>query len=371
MRDYLIDCFSSPQHKHLLQFYKTDEIAMALNTLYDKRNKKNFTEVVFRGVPYADFDPSGTYLITLFYIMLNRMNFHSNFHLNYSTSHIRKGWSRFSTGKIHSFTCWNNIVLFITGHWSTWSLIRMFEGSLILSASMSPVLVKTTTSHEEDYILLRQHCKVSPRYYQDITIYSDFNPKIRFRCQEVGRTSLSTKLKLYNLSSEHVYATNLRKLVNFNSRTKKPVPNNPYYLEQAERINDTKPKHAWLPFPDKVPSRVFSMQMSPLFSDTDFMNHVNNSSYVRFCLDCFAYAAKSNFYSHFEADCCYPVLEIDIQYLDESYANDTLQITTWQSETDIGDLFFIISREHKVIVKTFLRFGVTKLDKTSFIYSKM
>lgn len=91
MRDYLIDCFSSPQHKHLLQFYKTDEIAMALNTLYDKRNKKNFTEVVFRGVPYADFDPSGTYLITLFYIMLNRMNFHSNFHLNYSTSHIRKG----------------------------------------------------------------------------------------------------------------------------------------------------------------------------------------------------------------------------------------------------------------------------------------
>ncbi|XP_048728282.2 uncharacterized protein LOC125646152 [Ostrea edulis] len=315
MRDYLIDCFSSPQHKHLLQFYKTDEIAMALNTLYDKRNKKNFTEVVFRGVPYADFDPSG--------------------------------------------------------HWSTWSLIRMFEGSLILSASMSPVLVKTTTSHEEDYILLRQHCKVSPRYYQDITIYSDFNPKILFRCQEVGRTSLSTKLKLYNLSSEHVYATNLRKLVNFNSRTKKPVPNNPYYLEQAERINDTKPKHAWLPFPDKVPSRVFSMQMSPLFSDTDFMNHVNNSSYVRFCLDCFAYAAKSNFYSHFEADCCYPVLEIDIQYLDESYANDTLQITTWQSETDIGDLFFIISREHKVIVKTFLRFGVTKLDKTSFIYSKM
>jgi acyl-CoA thioesterase FadM len=179
------------------------------------------------------------------------------------------------------------------------------------------------------------------------------------------------KLNLYNLGSEHVYATSLRKLVNVNRRTMKPVPNTPNFDIQAESLYDTKSKLAWTPFPDKVPSRVFSMQMCPVYSDTDFLNHVNNSSYVRFCLDCYACAAKSSFYSHFEAGFCYPVLEVDIQYLDQSYANDALQITTWQSEIDIRDLFFTISRENKVVAKAFLRFGVTKLEKSSFIYPKL
>ncbi|XP_061181544.1 uncharacterized protein LOC133190090 [Saccostrea echinata] len=287
---------------------------MALNTLYDKRKQKNVVEVVFHGIPYAEFDRSG--------------------------------------------------------HWSTWSLVRMFEGSLLLSASLSPC-VETVTSHEEEYILLRQHCKISPRYYQDITIQSDFNPRIVFDCQEVGRTSLNIKVRMCNQHTDYIYATNMRKMVNFNKRTKKAVPNNPFYLEQAERLNSIRPKYRWLPFPDNIPSKVFRMKVRPLHSDTDYMNHVNNSSYVRFCLDCCACAAEAKFYNHFEADFHYPVLEMDIQYLGESFANDTLDISTWQSETDIRDLYFVITHKHKVITKTFLRVGLTKLRKSTYADSKL
>lgn len=287
---------------------------MALNAVHDRRKRHNVVEVVFHGIPFADFDR--------------------------------------------------------TGHWSTWSLLKMFEGSLLLSASLSPILT-TATSKDEEYIILRQHCKISPQFYEDINIHTHFNPRIMFWCHEVGKTSLNMKVNLLSLDSDHVYATNIRKAVNFNMKTKKAVPNNTFYLEQAERINSLRPSFKWLTFPKELPTKRFTVKKRPLYSDTDYMNHVNNASYVKFCLDCCACAAQAKFYIHFEADFIYPVLDVDIQYLGESYANDDLEISTWQSTVNISDIYCIIRRKNKIIVKSFFRFALTKLDQVDYFVSRL
>lgn len=160
----------------------------------------------------------------------------------------------------------------------------MFEGSLLLSASLSPILT-TATSRDEEYIILRQHSKINPQFYEDINVHTHFNPRILFGFHEVGKTSLNIKVNLLSLDSDQVYATNIRKAVNFNMKTKKAVPNNPFYLEQAERINSLRPSYKWLAFPKELPTKCFTVKKRPLYSDTDYMNHVNNASYVKFCLD--------------------------------------------------------------------------------------
>lgn len=247
----------------------------------------------------------------------------------------------------------------------------MFEGSLFLSApSLSP-LIKTATSEDEEYVIIRQNCKISPSLYQDINIQSQFNPKIVFSYQDIGRTSLNIKLNLYKEGSDEVYATNIRKLINVSMKTKKAVLNNPLYLEQAERINSVRSSYKWFVFPTEIPRDVFTMTIRSHYSDTDYLGHVNNCSYIRFCLDCCACAAQANFFVHFKADFCYPVLDVDIQYLGESFANETLEISIWQSTKDICDVYCIIQRRKRVIVKTYLHFGSTRLDQSDCFISKL
>ena len=66
----------------------------------------------------------------------------------------------------------------------------------------------------------------------------------------------------------------------------------------------------------------------------DRNNHVNQSSYIKFCMDAATHASLSGHYVHFNEDMClYAPLLWTISYVGECRANDELSIYTWQSES--------------------------------------
>ena len=91
--------------------------------------------------------------------------------------------------------------------------------------------------------------------------------------------------------------------------------------------------------------------------DSNF--HANQSVYIKFCFACAVTASLGGSLVHFTGDInAYPVLDISIDYLRESFAGDELIVVMWQDHKDVSKLSLSI---YKIKDKKQLTYAICHL----------
>ena len=94
-----------------------------------------------------------------------------------------------------------------------------------------------------------------------------------------------------------------------------------------------------------VPVRHFRYTVRVAHSDTDYFGHLNNSHYLRFCMDAAAQAVKSGTLNSFTGDLFeYRLKDADLLYQAECQVGDKLDIFIWEDETQRNRLVFQVRK---------------------------
>ena len=140
----------------------------------------------------------------------------------------------------------------------------------------------------------------------------------------------------------------LRQFCYIDPKTRKGIPILGDHMENATehkliRINA-----------EPVPARHFRYRLRVAHSDTDHLNHTNQSNYLRFCMDAAAEAVKTGALSNFTGDLFeYKLKDADLLYQAECHAGDELDVCLWEDETDTNRLHFQIAKNtHDVLFST-------------------
>ena len=96
----------------------------------------------------------------------------------------------------------------------------------------------------------------------------------------------------------------------------------------------------------RVPARHFRYTVRVAHSDTDYFRHLNNSHYLRFCMDAAAEAVKSGAFNNFTGDLFeYRLKDADLLYQAECHGGDELDIFVWEDDTKPNRLVFQIRKK--------------------------
>ena len=91
--------------------------------------------------------------------------------------------------------------------------------------------------------------------------------------------------------------------------------------------------------------------------DIDTYGHMNNSNYVRHCLEAACEAAKLGYFSELSGNIhCKHMKEMRQLYIDQWPLGDEVTIETWQSQTDPLTLHFDLSKGNGSIYQNSITF---------------
>lgn len=91
-----------------------------------------------------------------------------------------------------------------------------------------------------------------------------------------------------------------------------------------------------------VPENCFHIVQTMRYSDLDANGHVNQTTYIRLCMDCATEAAFGGKYRFFDHDLCtYSLKNIEMSYFSECRGGENVKMYTWQDKTDDACLNFI------------------------------
>ena len=100
-----------------------------------------------------------------------------------------------------------------------------------------------------------------------------------------------------------------------------------------------------------VPVRHFRHSVRVAHSDTDSGSHVNQSHYLRFCMDAAAEAAKTGALDHFSGDLFgYKLQDADLLFQAECHAGDELNVYLWEDEIKRNRLHFQIRKKTRDVL---------------------
>ena len=96
---------------------------------------------------------------------------------------------------------------------------------------------------------------------------------------------------------------------------------------------------------------VYTVSVTPQYSDIDQFGHVTNVQYSKFFVDCAAMAIQDGFYKEIDDHLGSLMLEkFTNHFLSEAKIGDILLCTTWQDDYDLQLLYFSLSKSHDGIV---------------------
>ena len=169
----------------------------------------------------------------------------------------------------------------------------------------------------------------------------------------VGTTSLSC------IATYHDEKTGKQLLISeIHLAIRNSATNKPWVIEdetrQQYKISVTKEKTA-IPHPPKRPQQTFKYKILVRHSDHDKLFHVNQGSFISFCLDCATEASLAGFYPGFHGDIAwYHVKDAYVIYRGESFAGDVLNVVTWEGSN--YSVHFEIEKADDVILHCTLVF---------------
>ncbi|XP_033733113.1 uncharacterized protein LOC117322359 [Pecten maximus] len=241
-----------------------------------------------------------------------------------------------------------------TGHWSLWGVVRMFEAARLIGLYNGLFYYKSMEGKGIGLVVITQAVRLSPDLHRDYSLFKTLKQRYVLDIVEVGRRSFSFVTRLTNEETGQFLGEILLKYVLIDRSTRKSIPLPEAFLEKYSKHTKKEIKFRKLSIPScpDMGKNVFKLKVLPLHSDTDRNNHVNQSGYFRFCIDCATDAALAGNYRHFTSDMCwYPVLEMNVYHANESLVNEELVVNTWQDNEDFRLIFFIIKRKDTVLFK--------------------
>jgi acyl-CoA thioesterase FadM len=189
--------------------------------------------------------------------------------------------------------------------------------------------------------VIKQQINLDPKVHS-LSVKSPLKLKFESDIKQLKNTSVAFGVKLISETTDELLGENFIKVVRFNKQTRRSIPFPEWYHKKYSSAMGV-PGYPGTEKEDlpKIPENAFEYITSATYSDEDMNGHVNQSSYIRFCMDAATRASLSGHYDHYTKDMClYPSLQWTISYVGESHANDQLNIFTWQEKNCPEHIFF-------------------------------
>ncbi|XP_048780722.1 uncharacterized protein LOC125683522 isoform X3 [Ostrea edulis] len=246
-----------------------------------------------------------------------------------------------------------------TGHWAVWCVTKMFEAARILAFMKGFIDHENIVNEDAAIAVVKQHLHLDSKLHRlNLASLTEITSNLEIKQQK--KSSLMFVVNLKNETTDEILGENYFKVVRISRKTRRSIPFPEWYQKKYSSFMGT-PGHPGTEKEDlpKIPENAFKYTVFPGHSDEDVNGHLNQSSYIRFCMDAATRASLNGYYDHYTKDMClYPSLQWTITYVGESLANDELNIFTWQSENCPEQIYFtMLVNGHKIIFHASTIFG--------------
>ncbi|XP_048780718.2 uncharacterized protein LOC125683521 [Ostrea edulis] len=246
-----------------------------------------------------------------------------------------------------------------TGHWAIWCISKMFEAAQLQVLLNGFLDYKHIIDEDAALSIIKQQISLDSKL-RSLSLKSPIKLKFDSEIKQLKKTSVVSVVKLKNENTDEILGENVIKLVRIGRKTRRSIPFPEWFHEKYSSFIGT-PGHPGTEKEElpKIPQNAFEYITSPGYSDVDMNRHVNQSSYIQFCMDAATHASLNGYYDHYTKDMClYPSLQWTITYVGESLANDELNIFTWQSENCPEQICFaMLVNGQKIIFHASTIFG--------------
>ena len=147
----------------------------------------------------------------------------------------------------------------------------------------------------------------------------------------IGTSSFNAIATLNCADTGEVYVRNVDQVVSVDKSTRKPMPLPEWWrTKYAPMVVGNEP----LVLPRfSTPKTVHRYECRVPWSDVDIYRHTNFSAYIRYCSDCATDGVYTGAYPSFTDTLSkYYIKGTSISFYNESKANDTLQISSWEDK---------------------------------------
>ncbi|XP_062585930.1 uncharacterized protein LOC134247615 [Saccostrea cucullata] len=251
-----------------------------------------------------------------------------------------------------------------TGHWAVWRISKMFEAARLLSLLAGFVDYRKIVDEDHALAIIKQQLNLDPELQR-----ASLTPamKLNFDVEliQLKQTSFTIVTNLKNGTTGKILGENFMKIVRINRTTRRSSSFPEWFYKKYAAFMNI-PGH---PSTEKeelpeIPKNAYKYDVIPGHSDEDVNCHLNQSSYIRFCMDAATSASLNGYYEHYTRDMClYPSIQWTISYVGESIAGDQLTIFTWQKEHTPDNIQFAIERNGNLIFYASTIFGKIAKEK--------
>ena len=252
-----------------------------------------------------------------------------------------------------------------TGRWTVWNISLFLDGAEDMAGKLGSFMDTTSLKpHNSSYVQIKQVLRINPEIYK-FHFLSDASFKITKQLCEPGRTTNSSVTKMEDIKSGNLLVEKCLKFGLIDNATRKPIPHPDWFVKKYSHLYGSgSPAELLRQTIPEPPKECFQWRTIVRFSDMDSNFHANQSVYVKFCFDCATTASLSGKLVHFTGDInSYPVLDISIDYLGESFAGDELIVVMWQDHKDVSKLSFTIykTKDRKQLTYVVCHLGLNQL----------
>ncbi len=257
---------------------------------------------------------------------------------------------------------------FLPGLPTIWAISRLFETTRITNPTLEVMkeIARRTGSDAPEAprtgsdppnvvgVMRALNMHISPLFYE----------RARFRwplvlCNRVGHVGYSSLSNVQDLKDEadgQIVATSER-LVVFMDKVQGKTVELPEERKDFLRTVSSKETPLRIDPLEPPKAKAFNFDVNVKASDTDHLYHVNQASWLRFCLDCAAAATQQGFYGNVQADpLALPVRQVEVLYSAEGFAGDNLTVSSWESEEDDATLCFSVKKQDKQCTSCAIKF---------------
>ena len=203
-------------------------------------------------------------------------------------------------------------------------------------------------------VAIAQQLKIDPEFHKNAAML--MNTDIVFTPHTISRSSFSVLAQIVDRESNKTLAQCQRQLVYIDTATRRALP-----LPDSYRQNFTADPAGE---PSRIPvleirgrGRYFRHDLRVQHSDIDSYRHVNQSVYLRYCLDAAATASSDGMLEYFEGDVMGRKLRrADMLYKGECTAGDDLMVCVWEDKNEQNEMHFLIFKEEEVVFSCSLQF---------------
>lgn len=234
----------------------------------------------------------------------------------------------------------------VAGLPTVWALARLVEVTRYYNwlAIPSDQVLKEVNEPKIIGVSKSQQITCYPSLY---TLSGLNNPMdVSVSAEHMGRTSITFCTSFADEASGEPMAAITRQIVAIDAKNRKSVPLPQGVLDTFSGNPDAKPLKIE---PTPCPSDAFKFDLQAVHSDTDNLYHVNQSVFIRYCMDAAAAAADQDALVGVTKDFLdYKVRDMRVLYQGELHPGNRLTVHVWQTPHPSSiNLNFQITRDSK------------------------